>query len=127
MQNENKITNATANEIFTMTAGTHYKGIKIAASLNRLIKLLGNPLIIEKDQLDNKIHQLWVFNPNKDGSKIITVYDWTETQHIPPDLPIYWHVGGRNVSRRDIINYTLKSAGFNDDEIIEDEFYKMYY
>ncbi len=113
---------------YNITDGSSFSGFYLKVSLDRLIKLFGQPTIIGSG--DNKVQLEWVFyetnhknlDPNSPGEietihKCITIYDWKK------DQPIHqikeWNVGRKAITKEEI-QYFLEEMGI--DAIDEMEF-----
>lgn len=72
------------------TINTSFHGVTITATLEDLVKVLGEPSSICLDQ-DEKVQYEWLME-TKNGT-IFTVYDWKEYHEILPDSEIDWHIG----------------------------------
>lgn len=69
---------------------TSFHGSTITATLDDLIKILGEPSSICLNQ-DEKVQYEWLME-TKNGISF-TIYDWKEYHEIIPDSEICWHIG----------------------------------
>jgi hypothetical protein len=73
----------------TSSQGTSFHGQTVYATVNQLIKILGEPDFTgdtsDKSQYD------WIMQTN-DGT-VFTVYDWKEYRKYSKDKEIEWHIG----------------------------------
>ena len=71
--------------------GTCFIFHTIRASVNQLIKALGNPHYTGTE--DEKTQYEWDFRITKENS-VFTIYDWKEYREYSRDEIIEWHIGG---------------------------------
>lgn len=69
---------------------TSFHGSTITATLDDLIKILGEPSSICLNQ-DEKVQYEWLLE-TKNGTPF-TVYDWKEYREIQPNVELEWHIG----------------------------------
>lgn len=69
---------------------TSFHGSTITATLDDLIKILGEPSSICLNQ-DEKVQYEWLLE-TKNGTPF-TVYDWKEYREIQPNVELKWHIG----------------------------------
>ena len=110
------------------TINTSFHGVTITATLEDLIKVLGEPSSICLDQ-DEKVQYEWLME-TKNGIPF-TVYDWKEYHEIIPDSEIRWHIGTEHEFQSNVVFSELFDAlsdlypnhdDFDDilDELIDD-------
>jgi hypothetical protein len=97
-----KSTNKEAN-------GTSFHNSTVRASVNELIKVIGEPTYVVNDGED-KVNIEWVLE-NESGD-VVTIYDWKEYRKIGYDEKINWHIGGKNKditdNAKEEIEYVLR-------------------
>jgi len=72
------------------TNGTSFHGETISASVNDLIRILGEPTNEQNDGSD-KVNFEWEME--LDNGEVFTVYDWKEYRRISKTEIIEWHIG----------------------------------
>ena len=78
---------------FKSTSGTSFQNVTFEASINQLIKILGEPT--EEDNTgEDKVNFEWELQTS--NGDVFTVYDWKEYRWIDKDEKIEFHLGGRN-------------------------------
>lgn len=103
---------------------TSFHGSTITATLDDLIKILGEPSSICLNQ-DEKVQYEWLLE-TKNGTPF-TVYDWKEYREILPDSEIDWYIGTEysfqsNTVRSEILS-SLSDRYTEDaelDEVVDD-------
>ena len=100
----------TSKDVF----GTSFHLSTVRASVNELIKVIGEPTYVVNDGED-KVNIEWELED--DNGDVVTVYDWKEYRKIGYDEQIEWHIGGMS---RDItdnakgeIEYMLRFPSSN--------------
>jgi hypothetical protein len=97
-----KSTNKEAN-------GTSFHNSTVRASVNELIKVIGEPTYVVNDGED-KVNIEWELED--DNGNVITIYDWKEYRKIGYDEKINWHIGGKNKditdNAKEEIEYVLR-------------------
>jgi hypothetical protein len=73
--------------------GTSFHNSTITASVNELIKVLGEPQYQSNDGQD-KVNFEWDCE-TEDGN-VFTIYDWKEYRTISKNEQIEWHIGGNS-------------------------------
>jgi hypothetical protein len=71
--------------------GTSFHHSTVKASVNELIKIIGEPAY-EGNDGKNKVNIEWELED--DNGDVVTIYDWKEYRKIGYDEKIEWHVGG---------------------------------
>jgi len=82
-----KQTNKSAN-------GTSFHDTTIKASVNQLIKVLGEPCLAYFNNHEDKVSHEWEME-TEDGD-VFTIYDWKEYRVFDYDEQIEWHIGGKS-------------------------------
>ena len=72
------------------TSGTSFHGVTFKASVNKLIKLFGEPTI-QDNTGENKCNFDWHLQTF--SGDVFTIYDWKEYRKIEMDEKIEWHIG----------------------------------
>jgi hypothetical protein len=89
--------------------GTSFHNSTVRASVNELIKIIGEPTY-EDNTGEDKVNIEWVLE--NEGGDVITIYDWKEYRKIGYDEKINWHVGGmeKNITdnAKEEIEYVLR-------------------
>jgi hypothetical protein len=89
--------------------GTSFHNSTVRASVNELIKVIGEPTYVVNDGED-KVNIEWVLED--DNGNVITIYDWKEYRKIGYDEKINWHIGGKNKditdNAKEEIEYVLR-------------------
>jgi hypothetical protein len=75
------------------TCGTGFYYSIVRASVNELIKVIGEPTYEDNTGKD-KVNIEWVLED--DNGNVVTIYDYTEYRKIGYDEKIEWHIGGKN-------------------------------
>ena len=73
--------------------GTSFHNSTVRASVNELIKVIGEPTYVVNDGED-KVNIEWELED--DNGNVITIYDWKEYRKIGYDEKINWYIGGKN-------------------------------
>lgn len=73
--------------------GTSFHDSVVVASVNQLIKVLGEP-DYDGNTGEDKTNFEW--DMELDSGDVFTVYDWKEYRMIDLDEEIEWHIGGRS-------------------------------
>ena len=73
--------------------GTSFHDSVVVASVNQLIKVLGEP-DYDGNTGEDKTNFEW--DMELDSGDVFTVYDWKEYRMIDIDEEIEWHIGGRS-------------------------------
>ena len=101
---------STSKDVF----GTSFHLSTVRASVNELIKVIGEPTYVVNDGED-KVNIEWELED--DNGDVVTIYDWKEYRKIGYDEQIEWHIGGMS---RDItdnakgeIEYMLRFPSSN--------------
>ena len=71
--------------------GTSFHDTIITTTLNKLKKVLGEPVCFDNTGED-KVNIEWKLET--ENGKVFTVYDWKEYRPIKPNELIEWHIGG---------------------------------
>jgi hypothetical protein len=89
--------------------GTSFHNSTVRASVNELIKVIGEPTYVVNDGED-KVNIEWELED--DNGNVITIYDWKEYRKIGYDEKINWHIGGKNKditdNAKEEIEYVLR-------------------
>jgi hypothetical protein len=100
----------TSKDVF----GTSFHLSTVRASVNELIKVIGEPTY-ESNDGEDKVNIEWELED--DNGDVVTIYDWKEYRKIGYDEQIEWHIGGMS---RDItdnakgeIEYMLRFPSSN--------------
>ena len=95
----------TSKDVF----GTSFHLSTVRASVNELIKVIGEPTYVVNDGED-KVNIEWELED--DNGNVITIYDWKEYRKIGYDEKINWHIGGKNKditdNAKEEIEYVLR-------------------
>ena len=96
------------------SSGTSFHHSTVRASVNELIKIIGEPTYVINDGED-KVNIEWELED--DNEDVVTIYDWKEYRKIGYDEKIEWHIGGmsRNITdnaKREI-EYMLRFPSSN--------------
>jgi hypothetical protein len=78
------------------SSGTSFHYSTVRASVNELIKIIGEPTY-ESNDGEDKVNIEWELED--DNGDVVTIYDWKEYRKIGHDEKIEWHIGGM---RKDI-------------------------
>jgi hypothetical protein len=73
------------------TNGTSFHYSTVRASVNELIKIIGEPTY-EDNTGEDKVNIEWVLED--DNGNVVTIYDWKQYRKIGYDEKIEWHIGG---------------------------------
>ena len=73
------------------TNGTSFHYSTVRASVNELIKIIGEPTYEDNTGKD-KVNIEWVLED--DNGNVVTIYDWKQYRKIGYDEKINWHIGG---------------------------------
>ncbi len=73
--------------------GTGFHGTTLVATVNDLVKVLGQPSFVENTGED-KTNYEW--DMETDSGELFTIYDYKEYRPISKTERIKWHVGGFN-------------------------------
>jgi hypothetical protein len=73
--------------------GTSFHDSIVRASVNELIKVIGEPTYEDNTGKD-KVNIEWVLED--DNGNVVTIYDYKEYRKIGYDEKIVWHIGGKN-------------------------------
>lgn len=76
-----------------LIAGTSFFGTTFQASVNQLVKAIGEPMH-EENTGEDKTNFEWDMEL-EDGT-VFSIYDWKEYRSISLDEVIDWHIGGKN-------------------------------
>jgi len=76
-----------------LIAGTSFFGTTFPASVNQLVKAIGEPMH-EENTGEDKTNFEW--NMELEDGTVFSVYDWKEYRPISLDEVIDWHIGGKN-------------------------------
>ena len=80
---------------FKSTSGTSFQNVTFEASINQLIKILGEPT--EEDNTgEDKVNFEWELQTS--NGDVFTVYDWEEYRVLEMNEKIEWHIGSFNSS-----------------------------
>jgi hypothetical protein len=95
-------------------SGTSFHYSTVRASVDELIKVIGEPTY-ESNDGEDKVNIEWELED--DNEDVVTIYDWKEYRKIGYDEQIEWHIGGMS---RDItdnakreIEYMLRFPSSN--------------
>ncbi len=100
---------------YKITNNTSFSDLYLNVSLERLIKLLGQPSYVGSG--DNKTQLEWVFYESSD--KCFTIYDYKSVNLIHEIKR--WHVGCKGM-KKDELQIELTNLGFNSVDEIEDAY-----
>ena len=107
------------SDINNIRMGSSYASIVIKTSLHKLLDVLGSPTRIGSG--DNKVQLEWIYyNPNqtKDANyECLRIYDWKT--HTPIYNISEWHVGAKNISKKEIMRELMELGFLRDEEIID--------
>ena len=87
--------------------GTSFHDSVVVASVNQLIKVLGEP-DYDGNTGEDKTNFEWDMELN--SGDVFTVYDWKEYRMIDIDEEIEWHIGGRSFVITDEAANQIKKA-----------------
>jgi hypothetical protein len=73
------------------SSGTSFHYSTVRASVNELIKIIGEPTY-ESNDGEDKVNIEWELED--DNEDVVTIYDWKEYRKIGYDEKIEWHIGG---------------------------------
>jgi hypothetical protein len=73
------------------SSGTSFHYSTVRASVNELIKVIGEPTY-ESNDGEDKVNIEWELED--DNEDVVTIYDWKEYRKIGYDEKIEWHIGG---------------------------------
>ena len=76
-----------------LISGTSFFGTIFPASVNQLVKAIGEPMH-EENTGEDKTNFEWDMEL-EDGT-VFSIYDWKEYRSISLDEVIDWHIGGKN-------------------------------
>jgi hypothetical protein len=89
--------------------GTSFHSSTVRASVNELIKIIGEPTY-EDNTGEDKVNIEWVLED--DNGNVVTIYDWKEYRPLSYDEKINWHIGGmeKNITDnvKEEIEYVLR-------------------
>jgi hypothetical protein len=96
------------------SSGTSFHYSTVRASVNELIKVIGEPTY-ESNDGEDKVNIEWELED--DNEDVVTIYDWKEYRKIGYDEKIEWHIGGMSKNITDNakreINYRLRFPSSN--------------
>ena len=96
------------------SSGTSFHNSTVRASVNELIKIIGEPTYVINDGED-KVNIEWELED--DNEDVVTIYDWKEYRKIGYDEKIEWHIGGMSKNITDNakreIEYMLRFPSSN--------------
>jgi len=94
--------------------GTSFHDSVINTTVNKLIKVLGEPKHSDNSGTD-KINFEWTMELN--SGDVFTVYDYKEYRSLDPNEIIEWHIGGanKNVTDAALIEISLALNNVKDD------------
>jgi hypothetical protein len=96
------------------SSGTSFHHSTVRASVNELIKIIGEPTYVINDGED-KVNIEWELED--DNEDVVTIYDWKEYRKIGYDEKIEWHIGGMSKNITDNakreIEYMLRFPSSN--------------
>jgi hypothetical protein len=96
------------------SSGTSFHYSTVRASVNELIKIIGEPTY-ESNDGEDKVNIEWELED--DNEDVVTVYDWKEYRKIGYDEKIEWHIGGMSKNITDNakreIEYMLRFPSSN--------------
>jgi hypothetical protein len=75
------------------TDGTSFQNVTFKASVQDLIKVLGEP-DYEDNTGNDKTNFEWVMET--DDEEVFTIYDWKEYRKLDPTEQIEWHIGSHS-------------------------------
>lgn len=90
------------------TIGTSWYGNEVRASVNELIRILGDPSFANNDGKD-KINFEWCMETS--NGDVFTIYDWNEYRVLDLDEPIEWHIGGHSFSATKVVADLIRKGG----------------
>ena len=95
------------------SGGTSFHYSTFRASVNELIKIIGEPTYVINDGED-KVNIEWELED--DNEDVVTIYDWKEYRKIGYDEKIEWHIGGMSRDITDnakgVIEYMLRFPSY---------------
>jgi hypothetical protein len=95
------------------SSGTSFHHSTVRASVNELIKVIGEPTYVINDGED-KVNIEWELED--DNEDVVTIYDWKEYRKIGYDEKIEWHIGGMSRDITDnakgVIEYMLRFPSY---------------
>jgi hypothetical protein len=95
------------------SSGTSFHYSTVRASVNELIKIIGEPTYVINDGED-KVNIEWELED--DNEDVVTIYDWKEYRKIGYDEQIEWHIGGMSKNITDnakgVIEYMLRFPSY---------------
>jgi hypothetical protein len=96
------------------SGGTSFHYSTVRASVNELIKIIGEPTY-ESNDGEDKVNIEWELED--DNEDVVTIYDWKEYRKIGYDEKIEWHIGGMSKNITDNakreIEYMLRFPSSN--------------
>jgi hypothetical protein len=96
------------------SSGTSFHYSTVRASVNELIKVIGEPTY-ESNDGEDKVNIEWELED--DNEDVVTIYDWKEYRKIGYDEKIEWHIGGMSKNITDNakreIEYMLRFPSSN--------------
>jgi hypothetical protein len=96
------------------SSGTSFHYSTVRASVNELIKVIGEPTY-EGNDGEDKVNIEWELED--DNEDVVTIYDWKEYRKIGYDEKIEWHIGGMSKNITDNakreIEYMLRFPSSN--------------
>jgi hypothetical protein len=96
------------------SSGTSFHYSTVRASVNELIKIIGEPTY-ESNDGEDKVNIEWELED--DNEDVVTIYDWKEYRKIGYDEKIEWHIGGMSKNTTDNakreIEYMLRFPSSN--------------
>jgi hypothetical protein len=96
------------------SSGTSFHHSTVRASVNELIKIIGEPTY-ESNDGEDKVNIEWELED--DNEDVVTIYDWKEYRKIGYDEKIEWHIGGMSKNITDNakgeIEYMLRFPSSN--------------
>jgi hypothetical protein len=96
------------------SSGTSFHYSTFRASVDELIKIIGEPTY-ESNDGEDKVNIEWELED--DNEDVVTIYDWKEYRKIGYDEKIEWHIGGMSKNITDNakreIEYMLRFPSSN--------------
>ena len=85
--------------------GTGFVGVYIQTTLRKLRDEFGCESFV--NSINEKITHEWGFKiiNEDDEDGILTIYDWKEYKEIQLDEELKYHIGGKNISKEDILEF----------------------
>ena len=86
------------------TNGTSFYDVTFKASVNQLIRIIGEPTMGDNTGKDKVNFDWWMETDNGD---VFTIYDWKEYRELDLDENIEWHIGAHSKSASTVAKVEL--------------------